>query len=223
MLTSTTRQLICVFFTLILCLTISCAALAGDQSVKAKELPCNFTVGSWDESNTDKKKSGDTTFIYKILNYKKLHLRMDTYTGQRADVRRYWAHYGRLPVYKTPSFNIGISPGAMMLTSRKPREFFYGGIAYFDFPKLGFNVEQRSYAGTKRGLHYTFSNVKLNDNFLISYVYYTYELSTPCSYLGPKIAFKIGQNSNFHVFYGFSVNRLKPDARFLGIQGALKF
>lgn len=179
-------------------------------------------VGSWSESDCDPKKAGDFTFIYTILAYKKLALRMDTYTGQTEANRRYWIHYGAMNVYKSPDLKIGVSPGGMMLTTKKPTEYFYGGTVNFDFPKIGLNIEQRSYAGTKKDLHYTFSNLKLHKNFLIQNVYWTYGKQIPRSYLGPKVAFKSG-NADFSAFYGWSVVHQRPDANFLNLQGSIRF
>lgn len=198
--------------------------LAKEESKKSKDF--KILVGSWSENDTDKAKKGDFTFIYYIASYKKIHLRYDQYTGQTSPFRRYWLHYGAIPIVNTSDVKIGISPGVAMLRSTLDSNFqqnFYGGIATLDLPKLKLNFEQRSYAGDKRALQYTFANYKLHKNFLVSFTQWSYGQDVMRGYLGPKANFDLGKDGNVSAFYGFSTIKQRPDARLLMLSGSMKF
>lgn len=199
--------------------------LSKDEPQKAapkKKRDWKVLVGDWNESNFPMNK-GDFNFYFTQISYKKLHARYDLFTGTADRFRRYWLHYGALPLITNPDFKLSITPGAMILNDSKAKgaasEAFYGGMVTVEFPKIKLTVQDRSYIGDgglgRWGLHYVFTDLGVAKWLNLSHVWWKYQNALPASYLGPKVLLKSGESFNFFGMYGFSIYDARPDARFI--------
>jgi hypothetical protein len=213
--------LLILYFFITLC-PVSAGELKEQESVLINNPTYRFTLGSWNEDNVGTGRRGDVTFQYYIAGYDRFSFRWDNFTGGNP-TNRYWANYGAIPLYGSQDVRISASPGIMLLTSSNRSQFFLGTNVKFDFPRINFDVEQRSYFTSGRSLHYTFTNYNPFRNLSASHIYWTYSDGMPRSYLGPKVNFNINQDANIFAMYGFSLTRQAPAARMLQLGGSVEF
>jgi hypothetical protein len=197
-----------------------------EKAAAAKKQPARVKVfaGTWDESHRNPSRSADYCFSYYGINYGVLHARFDTFNYDR---RRYWLCYGKIPVAKSPDFVMTISPGIMInnlsINKVKRDQFYEGGFTWVQFPKLGISILDKSYGGTDGDFHHTFADLKVTKNFDLSLFNYSSIKAVPDTYLGPKFKWNVGQDTNFHIWYGWSLVPQKPQARLLNISGTITF
>jgi hypothetical protein len=191
-----------------------------------KKAPARVKVfaGTWDESYRNASKSADYCFSYYGVNYGNLHMRFDTFNFDR---RRYWLTYGKIPIANSPEFVMSISPGIMInnvyINRVKRDQFYEGGFAHVQFPKLGLTILEKSYGGTDGDFHHTFADLRLMKFLDLSYFNYCSYRTLPDTYLGPKLKINAGKDASFAVWYGFGLLPEKPNARLLNISGSITF
>ncbi|MDQ7823779.1 MAG: hypothetical protein RDV48_13355 [Candidatus Eremiobacteraeota bacterium] len=198
---------------------------AEEKTVKKHE-PVKVSVGSWVESFRNSSRSADFSFIYTQLAYDSVTLRYDQYNIDR---RRYWLNIGKIPLLDSKSVKLNYLPGIMVINTALPRagekydRFFYGGHLNLSIPGIGLSVLQKSYAGTEIDFNQTFADLKLCKNLDLSYYLFMDAKAHPDAYLGPKVKCNVGEDSSFHVWYGFSTVSRKPEARMLNYCATFRF
>lgn len=230
--------LICLFFLSVI--SVSSIAVAEDktdsvkpvgrkqiqQKTDAKKTPdqAKINVGTWDESNRGRTRANDLTFSYYQFTYQWFVFRTDLFNSNR---KRYWLNVGSIPIIKSPGFKFTYLPG-IQINNTSPNgvssdQFFWGGHFIFNFPKLGLNILQKSYAGSQIDFNQTFSDLKICRNLDLSDYNFMNSNSVPDNYIGPKLKLDLGEDVNIHVWYGWSLVPQKPDAKLLNIGGMFKF
>jgi hypothetical protein len=209
-------KLVMLFLVFLIILCITTASASGKDSrdddsaadPNPGRLPINVGHTVWIETNT---KRYDYVMYVTSVNYGMFHLRYDFF--DRDNFKRAWFNYGNVPIVRQPAFTIDARPG---IGINNKDNFYYGSDISVNFPCTGFSVLQRSYAGIKGDLHYSFFNQRIADNLNIQYYRLARTGISPDTYLGPRIFM-----GPVNVFYGISPNR--PGAQNITISGSYSF
>jgi|GEM_PF-2351170 len=195
----------------------------SDGKDAPKKIPVKVNIGNWNEWDRVPNKKGDYAFNYVGVVIGKLHLRYDYFNFDRS---RYWVNYGQIALIKSSSFNFNYSPGVMwingMFSGKRKELWYYGGHFTLSLPKLGLSVLHKGYGCNEGPFNQTFADLKICKFLDIS----GYNLSTlaanPDTYVGPKVKIPVGA-VQFHIWYGFSTNPSRPEAKMLNCATHITF
>ncbi|MHC9541062.1 MAG: hypothetical protein AB9903_16295 [Vulcanimicrobiota bacterium] len=195
----------------------------SDAKDAPKKTPVKLTIGNWNEWDRLPNRKGDYAFNYIAVVAGKFHIRYDYFNFDRS---RYWINYGQIALIKSSWLNFNYAPGVMwingMFSGKRKELWYFGGHFTISLPKLGLTVLHKGYGCNEGPFNQTFADLRICKFLDISGYNFSTLSANPDTYVGPKVKIPVGA-LQFHIWYGFSTNPSRPEAKMLNCATHITF
>ncbi|MGV8121199.1 MAG: hypothetical protein AB2L14_15670 [Candidatus Xenobiia bacterium LiM19] len=195
----------------------------SDGKDAPKKTPVKVSIGNWNEWDRLPNRKGDYAFNYIGVVAGKFHIRYDYFNLDRS---RYWVNYGQIALVKSSWLNFNYAPGVMwingMFSGKRKELWYFGGHFTLSLPKLGLTVLHKGYGSSEGPFNQTFADLRICKFLDISGYNFSTLSANPDTYVGPKVKIPVGA-VQFHIWYGFSTNPSRPEAKMLNCATHITF